>query len=36
LDEGWLRQRGIDTRPAEEAMERFFETGNFGRFTRTV
>src|SRR5262245_47866418 len=27
LDDGWLRQRGIDVRPAQEAMERFFETG---------
>jgi len=27
LDEAWLAQRGIDTGPAEGAMERFFETG---------
>src|SRR5690349_21765157 len=27
LDEGWLQQHGIDTGPAEDAMERFFETG---------
>ncbi|MCB5175674.1 PLP-dependent cysteine synthase family protein [Microvirga lenta] len=26
-DDAWLAQRGIDTGPAEAAMERFFETG---------
>jgi cysteine synthase len=31
LDDGWLRQRGIDIRPAEEAMERFFEAGALER-----
>jgi len=30
LDDGWLRQRGIETGPAEEAMEHFFETGSLG------
>jgi cysteine synthase A len=29
LDDAWLAQRGIDIRPAEAAMERFFETGVF-------
>jgi cysteine synthase len=28
-DDDWLRQRDIDIRPHEEAMERFFETGRF-------
>jgi cysteine synthase len=27
FDEGWRRERGIDIRAAEEAMESFFETG---------
>jgi cysteine synthase A len=27
LDDDWLRSRGIDTRPGEQAMERFWETG---------
>ena len=27
FDDGWLRQRGIDTSSAEAAMERFFDTG---------
>jgi cysteine synthase A len=27
FDDAWLAGRGIDIRPAEEAMERFFETG---------
>jgi cysteine synthase A len=27
FDDAWLEERGIDIRPAEEAMERFFETG---------
>ena len=27
-DAGWLAQRGLDTRAAEDAMERFFETGS--------
>jgi cysteine synthase len=36
LDEGWLRQRGIDIRPAEEAMERFFETGILDPSARTA
>jgi cysteine synthase A len=27
MNDEWLRHRGIDIRPAEEAMERFFETG---------
>jgi cysteine synthase A len=26
-DDSWLKQRGLDTAPAEAAMERFFETG---------
>lgn len=34
LDDAWLRSRGIDIRPAEEAMERFFETGNLAPSTR--
>jgi cysteine synthase A len=29
LDDAWLGQRGIDTGPAEAAMEHFFETGIF-------
>jgi len=29
FDEEWLKQRGIETHRAEEAMERFFETGIF-------
>jgi cysteine synthase A len=29
LDDAWLGQRGIDTGPAETALERFFETGIF-------
>ncbi|MGH7067656.1 MAG: PLP-dependent cysteine synthase family protein [Acetobacteraceae bacterium] len=29
LDDAWLRQRGLDIRPAETAMERFFESGVF-------
>jgi len=29
LDDGWLKQRGVDIRPQEEIMERFFETGRF-------
>jgi cysteine synthase A len=29
MDDHWLDQRGIDIRPAEDAMERFFETGVF-------
>jgi cysteine synthase A len=29
LDDAWLEQRRLDTRAAEEAMERFFETGTF-------
>ncbi len=33
LDDAWLRQRNIDIRPAEDAMERFFETGVLGSFT---
>ena len=27
FDDAWLASRGIDIKPAEEAMERFFETG---------
>ncbi len=27
-DDAWLAQRGLDTRAAEDAMERFFETGS--------
>jgi cysteine synthase len=27
LDDAWLRERGINIRPAEEVMERFFDTG---------
>jgi cysteine synthase len=27
-DDAWLAQRGLDTRSAEDAMERFFETGS--------
>jgi cysteine synthase len=27
LDDAWMEQRGLDTRAAEAAMERFFETG---------
>jgi cysteine synthase A len=30
LDDAWLRRRGIDIRPAEEAVDRFFETGTLG------
>lgn len=26
-DDAWLKQRGIDIKPAEDAIERFFETG---------
>jgi cysteine synthase A len=29
LDDTWLAARGIDIRPAEETMERFFATGVF-------
>jgi cysteine synthase len=29
LDDAWLRQRGIDTGPAEGTMERFFDAGSF-------
>ena len=29
FDAAWRRQRGIETGPAEAAMERFFETGRF-------
>ena len=29
LDDAWLQSRGIDTRPEEDAIERFFETGRF-------
>jgi cysteine synthase A len=35
LDDAWLRQRGIETGPAEAAMERFFETGIFGQSVQT-
>lgn len=28
FDDAWLGKRGIDIKPAEEAMERFFETGS--------
>ena len=27
FDDAWLQRRGIDIKPAEDAMERFFETG---------
>lgn len=29
-DDTWLNRRGLDIRPAEDAMERFFETGSLG------
>ena len=29
MDDAWLRQQGIDTGPAEAAMEHFFDTGVF-------
>jgi len=29
LDDDWLKQRGVDIRPQEDVMERFFETGRF-------
>jgi cysteine synthase A len=35
LDDAWLGQRGIETGPAEAAMERFFETGIFGQSVQT-
>jgi cysteine synthase A len=30
LDDAWLKGRAIDVRPAEEAMERFFDSGVLG------
>ncbi len=33
LSDEWLASRAIDIRPAEDAMERFFETGRFDRPT---
>jgi cysteine synthase A len=30
-DDNWLKQRGIDIRREEDAMERFFDTGKFDR-----
>ncbi|HSU07312.1 MAG TPA: pyridoxal-phosphate dependent enzyme, partial [Acetobacteraceae bacterium] len=34
LDDGWLRQRGMDIGPAEAAMERCFETGTLAQAVR--
>ena len=31
LDDAWLAHRGIDIRPAQDAMERFFDTGALDR-----
>jgi cysteine synthase len=33
LNDEWLRNRGIDTRPDEDEVERFFESGLLGRST---